>query len=66
MTLCEYDDEEAAKKAEHRGLGLIGSRTGVALARDKTLLVIADKDNIDPSGRVLNKVSKLFWDVQGG
>ena len=61
VTLCDYPDEDAATKAAETGRQSIGSATGLALARKVVLMIAADKDNVDPTGKTLNKLSKVFW-----
>lgn len=61
VALCNCPDEEAAAKATDAGRKSIGNATGVALARGATLMIAVDRDNIDPNGRTINKLSKVFW-----
>jgi hypothetical protein len=64
-TLCEYADATAAKNAEAAGLAAVGEATGVALARGKLLLVLADRRSADPNGRKMNQAAKAFVDRAG-
>lgn len=61
VQLCAYAKEKAATDAKGKGLKSIGSRTGISLSRGTWLLVAVDKDKVDPSGRILNKIAKVFW-----
>lgn len=58
--LCEYPDAKAAKAAEAAGLARVGETTGTAIAKDKLLLVVADRKKVDPEGRRLNLIAKTF------
>lgn len=62
VTLCEYKDADAAKKAEAIGLTKIGEATGVAQAEGKVLVVLADRRGHDPNGRTINRILKVFRD----
>lgn len=59
-TVCEFADDEAAKKAEEIAFERIGTSVGSAIAEGKTLLVVSDPKKEDPSGRRLNDVIKAF------
>jgi hypothetical protein len=58
--LCEFASEEAAAKAQAAGLALVGETTGLSLVRGKLLLVVADRNHTDPSGKRLNKIAQTF------
>jgi hypothetical protein len=60
VTLCEYGDAEAAKKAEEAGFELVGKVVGTSVAAGKMVLVVADTRKEDPSGRRLNELVKVF------
>ena len=60
VDLCQYKDALAADSAREKGLEKIGANTGAALVRDRYVLVVADNDNVDVHGKVLNKVAKTF------
>jgi hypothetical protein len=60
VTLCEFNDAEAATKAEDAGLALVGSAVGSSLAAGKLVLVVADTRKEDPSGRRVNDVINIF------
>jgi hypothetical protein len=66
--LCEFPDENAAKKAEADGLAFVGSdmNAGVSLAQGKLLLVVADRKSTDPNGKRLNQIAKTFRARAGG
>jgi hypothetical protein len=61
VTLCRYDSDEAAKAARDKGVAAIGKATGLSLARGSLLMIAADRDKVDPSGRNLNRIGKAFW-----
>jgi hypothetical protein len=60
VELCSYADDAAAKKAEDKGLTVVGETTGVSLAQGSMLLIAADRRKADPSGRTINQLAKLF------
>lgn len=60
VLVCEYADEAAARKAEERGLAVVGEATGASLARGKLLLVVADRRNADPNGRRIHQITRAF------
>jgi len=60
VTLCEFGDAEAAKKAEEAGFDLVGKVVGSSIAAGKLVLVIADTKKEDPSARRMNELVKLF------
>ena len=62
--LCRYQDEAAAKGAEAAGFTYIGETTGTALSKGSHLLVIADRNKADPSGKTLDKVAKTFLELE--
>ncbi len=62
VTLCEYKDADAAKKAEAVGLTKIGDATGVARAEGRVMIVLADRRGHDPNGRTINRILKVFGD----
>ena len=64
VTLCEYADPASATAAKPTGEKLVGDHTGVALVRAKAMMVIVDTDKIDPSGRIINKLAKSFWELE--
>jgi hypothetical protein len=66
VTLCQFPDRAAAAKAKTAGLAKAGDTTVVALARGSQLMIAADKDKIDPSGRTVNKLSRAFWSLPVG
>ena len=61
--LCDFADEAAAIAAEDAGLEAVGEHTGAALAAGKSLLIVADRKKVDPSGKALNQVVKTFRDA---
>jgi|TARA_R110000868_G_scaffold290314_1_gene550503 hypothetical protein len=60
VDLCLFKDVLSADNARTLGLERIGSETGAALVRERLLLVIADPGHVDPHGKKLNEVAKLF------
>jgi len=64
VTVCEYKDTEAAKKAESAGLAKIGDTTGVSRAEGKMLIVLADRRGHDPNGRTINRIVKTFSEAR--
>ena len=63
VTLCEFEEAKAAEDAKDKGLKSLGDVTGVALVKAKTMMLVADKDKVDPSGRQINKIAKAFWSL---
>jgi len=61
VTLCDYPDAAATEQATQAGHRTIGNATGLALARGQVLLVAVDRDNVDPQGQTINKISRTFW-----
>lgn len=61
-TLCQYPDPAAASAARKAGLTHVGEVTGVALPAGNLLLIVADRDKADPSGRAINEIVKIFRD----
>ncbi len=59
-TVCQYASESDAAAAQPRGLGMVGRATGASLAEGRLLLVVADRKKVDPSGRVINKMTRVF------
>jgi hypothetical protein len=62
VTLCEYGDAAAASRAEPAGLAQVTDVTGLAIAQGKLLLVVADRDRKDPSGKRINEIARAFRD----
>lgn len=59
-TVCVYRDEAAAKEKREAGLKLVGNHTGASLARGKLLLIVIDRERVDPSGRTINRITQSF------
>lgn len=59
-TLCEYPDAASAKRAEAAGLAQISNATGLALSQGRMLLVLADRERKDPSGKHINDIARAF------
>jgi hypothetical protein len=59
-TVCAFETDEAAQAAQKAGLALVGETTGTALARGRVLLVVADRQRVDPQGKQINKVTQAF------
>jgi hypothetical protein len=60
VVLCSFKDAAAAKKAEDAGYVTVGETTGVSIAQGTMLLIAADRRKVDPSGRTINQMAKLF------
>jgi|RhiMetdeSRZDD1v2_1073273.scaffolds.fasta_scaffold1002375_2 hypothetical protein len=60
VTLCTYGSDKAASAAQDAGLASVGGVTGASLAQGSMLLVVADRRNVDPSGRTIDQVTKAF------
>lgn len=61
VTLCDYPNDEETKQATDAGRESIGNTTGLVLAKGQVLLVAADRDGTDPTGRTINTISRTFW-----
>lgn len=62
VTLCRYADAAEAEAARAQGLARVGETTGAALPSGRLLLVVADRDGVDPTGRTINKIARAFSD----
>jgi hypothetical protein len=62
--LCDFADAKAAGEGRKRGLSWIGNATGAALVHESRLLVVADRDGTDPHGKAINKITKLFLNLE--
>lgn len=60
VIVCEYSSEDAAKRAQKAGLRQVGAATGLALASGPLLLVVTDREGVDPSGKTINNVTRVF------
>lgn len=59
--ICEFSDETEAKAAESKGQAWIASaRTGAAVASGRVLLVLADRNEADISGKRIDAIVKAF------
>lgn len=59
--LCRYDSADALAQGQQRAEAWLGQApTGVILRRDLYLLILSDRDRIDPNGRVLAALSHSF------
>ncbi len=58
--VCKYTDAAAAGSARAAALGHVGDTTGLAVVGDVFLLIVADRDNKDPSGRKINSIVQVF------
>jgi hypothetical protein len=59
VLLCRYGSAVDAKAAESPGYGWVGQATGASQAHGTTLIVLADRRKVDPSGRTINRLMKL-------
>jgi hypothetical protein len=66
VTLCSYPDEAGAKAAEPAGLAAVGDATGTALSRGRLLLVVADRAKADPTGKTIDRITKVFLQKPAG
>lgn len=64
VILCDYDSEEAAHASREAGLEKVGDATGASIAAGSSLLIVSDPQNIDPSGKRINKIIQAFRAVQ--
>ena len=62
--LCDFADPQSAEAGRKRGLGWIGDATGAALIQDNRLLVVSDRDGVDPSGKAINQITRLFLQAE--
>jgi hypothetical protein len=60
VLVCEFPSDAEAKAAEEPGLVWVGEATGIARAAGKVLIAAADRRKADPSGRTINKLTKLL------
>jgi len=59
--LCSYESADAAKAGKAPAEAWLGDAlTGVVLRREGLLLALADEKSIDPNGKTMAKVAKLF------
>ena len=59
VLICTFKSEADAKAAEGKGLQWVGDTTGIAQARGKLVIAVADRRKADPSGRTMNQMMKL-------
>ena len=59
LLLCRYPSPTDAKGAESAGYTWVGSSTGASQAHGASLVVLADRRKVDPSGRTINRLMKL-------
>jgi hypothetical protein len=60
-TLCEYGSPEAAKLGHRAAEEWIGpAPTGTAIDNGRVLLALADRARIDPNGRAIHKITRVF------
>lgn len=63
VVLCRYDGAQAARAAQNTGLERVGEATGVSLAAGPHLLMVADREGKDPTGRDINAIATGFRDT---
>ncbi len=63
VIVCTYPTDDAALAARDAGLAVVGKATGAALPSGSRLLIVADRDNVDPSGRRIQKLTKTYLDA---
>ena len=59
VLVCTFKTEKEAKDAEDKGLQWVGDNTGASKAQGEMLIVVADRKNVDPHGKVINQVITL-------
>jgi hypothetical protein len=58
---CEYGDVSAAMAGKkHCEAWIGGATTGLAIARGRVVLVLADRSQTDRNGKVMHKISQTF------
>lgn len=60
VTLCKLAGAAEARAARPAGLAVVGEVTGLALDSGQFLLIVADRDKVDPSGKAINQLVKTF------
>ena len=60
ITLCTYPTAKDAVLAEDKGLAWVGDATGASIAQGPSLLVVVDRAKSDPTGRTIDKLTKVF------
>lgn len=59
--ICEFSDEATAQAAEPKSHAWIaGAHSGAAIASGRVLLVLADRDEVDVSGKRIDAIVKAF------
>ena len=59
--LCEYPSADALPLGRSAGDAWIGqAATGVVLQREQVLLMLADRNRVDPQGKAIAKISRSF------
>jgi serine/threonine protein kinase len=66
VTLCEYGNTEAPRTARTAALKRVGETTGAAIPVGTHLLIVADRNAVDPSGKRINEIIKTFQKAAGG
>lgn len=59
VLLCHYPSAAEAKAAENAGYTWVNQATGTSQAHGASLIVLADRRKVDPSGRTINRLMKL-------
>jgi hypothetical protein len=60
VILCDYDSPERANASRNAGLAKVGDATGASIAAGSRLLIVADPQNTDPSGKRINTIIHAF------
>ncbi len=59
VLVCTFKSAKEAKLAEDKGLEWVGNHTGASRAQGELLIVVADRKQVDPQGKVINQVITL-------
>lgn len=59
-TVCQFPNAEAARAAQKPALATVGEVTGMAITSGNLLLVVADRDKTDPSGKAISEIASVF------
>ena len=60
VTVCSYRAPDQAAQARESGLAQVGNTTGAALVHGSMLVVVSDPDKVDPAGKAINTLLKVF------
>ena len=61
VLFCEYAESDEAKRSQPAAVRWAGeSGTSIVLHREKVLMALADRNSIDPTGKALSSLVKVF------